>query len=84
MGRGGLPDEVGVWTVVSPKEERREGKRGDPVRGRGVGVESRSDARKKEKRTVHKDGECGTMPRPHRNGVLMGPTQTVSVGHAAK
>ena len=25
---------------------------------------------KKEKRTVHKDGECGTMPRPRENGVL--------------
>ena len=37
---------------------------------------------KKERRAVHKDDQCGTMPRPRENGVLMDPTQMVSVGHA--
>ena len=37
-------------------------------------VESRPDARKKEKRTMHKDGGCGTMSRPHENEVLKDPT----------
>ena len=49
-----------------------------------MGVESHPDAGEKEKHMVHKDGECGTMPRPRKNGVLMGPTQMVSAGHAMK
>ena len=38
--------------------------------GRGVGFESRSDAGEKEKHRVHKDDECGMMPRPCENGEL--------------
>ena len=38
----------------------------------------------KEKCTVHKDGECGTMLRPREKGKLKGPTQTAFVGHAMK
>ena len=54
------------------------------VQGRGMGVESQPDARKKEKHRVHEDGECGMMPQPHENRVLKGPTQTASVGLVAK
>ena len=67
--------------AVSPKEERREGVRyGDD----GVGVESRPDAGEKEKHTVHKDSECGTMPRPRENGVLLILTQTAFAGRTTK
>jgi len=47
-------------------------KRGKGVRyeGRGVGVESRQDAREKEQRTMHKDGEHCTMTRPRENREL--------------
>ena len=47
-------------------------------------VQSRPDAREKEKRTMHKDGECNMMLRPRENGELEDPTQTVSAGHVAK
>ena len=64
--------------AVSPKEERREGVRyGDEgedhewIRGR-----------EKEKRTIHEDGECGTMSRTCEDRVLMGSTPTTSAGHA--
>ena len=49
------------------KEMEREGVR---YEGRGMRVESRPDAREKEKHTVHKDGEHCTMPRPRENGEL--------------
>jgi len=67
-----------------PKRRKKGGEEGGPVRGRGMGVESRLDARKKGKCIVHKDGECGTMPRPRENGELKGPTQMASVGHATQ
>ena len=38
----------------------------------------------KEKCTVHKDGECGTMLWPHEKGKLKGLTQTAFIGHAMK
>ena len=69
-----------MWATVSPKE----GKGGGPVRGRGMGVESLSNARKKEKRIMHKDGKCGAMPQPRENGVLVDSTQMASAGHVAK
>ena len=74
--RGGPLDEAGVRAVVSPKEERNERERGGPVRG--MRRESREPIRcwEKEKRTVHKDGEHGTMPWPCENRVLKDPTQT--------
>ena len=66
--------------AVSPIEERR--------RGSGTGDEaweSRADRMLgKRERTVHEDGECGMMPWPRENGVLMGPTQIASIGHVAK
>ena len=69
--------------AVSPKEERR-----DEEGGSGKGDEARgrepTGCQEKEKRTEHKDGECGTMPRPCENGVLMDPTQMASIGHVAK
>ena len=58
--------------------------------GGGSGTGTRRESREttgcwgKEKHTVHKDGEHGTMPRPRKNGVLKDPTQTTFVGHAAK
>ena len=55
-----------------------------PVWGRERGGREPTECRGKEKRTMHEDGEYGTMPRPHENGVLMDPTQTAFVGHAAK
>ena len=75
-GRGPL-GEAGVRAVMFPKEERKEREGGLWYEGRGMRVESRPDAREKEKRTVHKDGECSTMPRARANGVLTGPTQTI-------
>ena len=65
--RGGPLDEAGMRAVVSPKEERKEREGGVRYEGRGVRVESRPDAGKKEKRTVHKDGEHYMMPRPREN-----------------
>ena len=67
--RGGPLDETGVRAAVSPKDKTGEGK-GVRYGGRGCGVESRPDVREKQKRTVHKDGECGTMPWPRKNGEL--------------
>ena len=52
-------------------KRRQKGKgRGIRYEGRGVRVESRPDAGEKEKRTVHKDGECGTMLWPRENREL--------------
>ena len=55
-----------------PCPQKKKERRGKGVRyeGRGMRVKSRPDAREKEKCTVHKDGECGTMSRPRENGVL--------------
>ena len=76
--REGLLDEGGVRAAVSPKEERREGVRyGDEGED-----QERTGGREKEKRTVHEDGECGTMSRTCEDRVLMGPTPMASVGHA--
>ena len=56
--------------------------------GRGVWYEDegedqeRTEGQEKEKRTVHEDGECGTMSRPCEDRVLMGSTPTASAGHA--
>ena len=65
--RGGPLDKAGMQAVVSPKEERKE-REGVRYEGRGVRVESRPDAGEKEQRTMHKDGEHCTMPRPRENG----------------
>ena len=61
------------------------------MRGKGgvwygdKGVGSRADQMLgKEIRTVHEDDECDTMSQLRENRVLMVPTQTASVGHAAK
>ena len=73
--------------VVSPKEERkkREGEmRGGPVRETTVRGTEPTGRQEKEKCTVHKDSECGTMLRPRKKGKLKGPTQTAFVGHAMK
>ena len=76
--REGSLDEGGVRVVVSPKEERREGVRyGDEGED-----QERTRGREKEKRIVHEDDECGMMSRPCEDRVLMGPTPTVSAGHA--
>ena len=58
------------WLCPQKKKEGR-GK-GVQYGGRGMGVESRPDAREKEKHTVHKDDECGTRQRPRENGDLKG------------
>ena len=77
-GREGSLDEGGVRVVVSPKEERRKGVRyGDEGED-----QERTGGRENEKRTVHEDGECGTMSRTCEDRVLMGPTPTASAGHA--
>ena len=64
--------------TVSLKEERRE--------GIWYGDEDEDQewtrGREKEKRIVHKDGECGTISRTCEDMVLMGPTPTASAGHA--
>jgi len=44
--------------------------------------QERTGGQEKEKHTVHKDGECGTMSRPCEDRVLMGSTPTASAGHA--
>jgi len=67
---------------VFPKEEKKGGEWGVRYGDESAGVESRPDARKKEKRTVHKDGECGTISRTCEERVLMGPKPTTSAGHA--
>ena len=82
--RGGGPlDEAGVRAVVLTKEDKRKGK-GGPVWGTTVRGREPIGRQEKEKRTVHKDGECGTMPWPRENGVLKDPTQTAFAGHVAK
>ena len=73
--------------VVSPKEERkeREGEmRGGPVRETTVRGREPTGRQEKEKCTVHKDGECGTMLWPREKGKLKGLTQTAFTGHATK
>ena len=82
--RGGPLDEAGVRAVVSPKEEGNERKRGGPVRGTRRESQEPTRCWEKEKRTVHKDGEHCTMPRPRENGVLQILTQAAFAGHAAK
>ena len=63
---------------VSPKEERREGVwYGDEGED-----QERTGGQEKEKRTVHEDGECGTMSRTCEDRVIMDSTPTTSVGHA--
>ena len=71
-------DEGGVRAAVSPKEERRE----RVWYGDEDEDQERIRGREKEKRTVHEDGECGTMSRTCEDRVLMGPTPTASTGHA--
>ena len=68
--KGGLLDKAGMRAVVSPKEEGKEREGGVRYEGRGVRVESRPDAGEKEQRTMHKDGEHCTMPRPRENREL--------------
>ena len=70
IGHGALPARATGGEI----KERRGG--GVRYEGRGVRVETRPDAGKKEKHTVHKDGECGTMPWPRENGEQRVPTQT--------
>ena len=67
--RGGPLDEAGVRATMFTKEEKREGK-GGPVRGTRRESREPTGCWEKEKRTVHKDGECGMMLRPHENGEL--------------
>ena len=71
------------WSCHQKKKERR-GKGGSGMRDEAR--ESRADRMlgKKEKHTVHKDGKCGTMPRPCENGTIMDLTPTAFAGHAAK
>ena len=82
--RGGPLDEAGVRATMFTKEEKREGKGRGPVRGTTVRGREPTGRQEKEKRTVHKDGECGTMLRPRENGKLKSSTQTAFVGHTAK
>ena len=64
--------------ALSLKEKRREGVRyGDEGED-----QERTGGQEKEKRTVHEDGECGTMSWPCEDTVLMGPTPTACAGHA--
>ena len=69
-------DEGGLRAAVSPKEKRgvRYGDEGED--------QERTGGQEKEKRTVHEDGECGTMSRICEDRVLMGSTPTASAGHA--
>jgi len=56
-----------------PCSQKKKGGRGNggvQYEGQGERVESRPDVGEKEKRTVHKDGECGMMLRPRENGEL--------------
>ena len=66
--RGAL-DEGGMRATMFTKEERREGEEGSGAGTRHGGQEP-TVCWEKEKRTVHKDGECGTMSRPRENRVL--------------
>ena len=59
------------------KKKEKRGKGGVRYEGRGVRVESRPDAGEKEQRTMHKDGEHCTMPRPRENGELKTDTDNV-------
>ena len=81
--RGGPLDEAGMWAVMSPKEERKE-REGGLVRGMRHESRELTGCWEKEKRTVHKDDECGTMPQPRENGELEDPTQMASAGHTVK
>ena len=72
-GGGGDPlDGEGVQAVVFPREEKERGKVGSGM-GMRARIESRQDAGKKGKRTVHEYGGCGIMPWLHKNGVLVDP-----------
>ena len=70
-GEGSL-DETGVWAAMSPKGERRAGEGGASMGMRAWESRANQMLRKRE-RTVHEDGECGTMPWSHENGVLVDP-----------
>ena len=66
-----------------PKRRKKRGKGGSSTEMRAWGQEP-TGCQEKEKCTVHEDNECGTMSWPCGDKVLIGPTPTVSVGHAAK
>jgi len=70
----GCARQGGVRATGSPKEEKGEGKKGGPVRGMRHETQEPTGYQEREKRTVHKDGECGMMLRPHENGELEGST----------
>ena len=66
--------------------KRRKKGRGKGRSGTGMrhGGQEPTECWEKEKRTVHKDGEHCTMPRPLENGVLQILTQAAFAGHAVK
>ena len=53
-----------------PKRRKKGEDGGSGTRDLALGSRANRMLGKKEKHTVHKDGKCGTMPRPCKNGVL--------------
>jgi len=72
-GGGGDPlDGEGVQAVVFPREEKERGKVGSGM-GMRARIESRQDAGKKGKRTVHEYGGCGIMSWLREDRLLVDP-----------
>ena len=69
--------EVCGWSCLQKKKEGRGVRYGDEGED-----QEWTRGREKEKRTMHEDGECGTMSRPCEERVLMGLTPTACAGHA--
>ena len=66
------------------KRRKKGERRGGPVRGTRRESREPTGCWEKEKRTVHKDAECGIMLWPRENRVLPILTQAAFAGHAAK
>ena len=64
------------WSCPQKKKEGMEVWYGDEGED-----QERTGGRKKEKRTMHEDGECDMMSRPCEDRVLMGSTPMASAGH---
>ena len=64
--RGGSLEETDVRAAMFTKEERREGMEGVRYKGRGVGVESRPDARKRKKAQCSRTASAAQCCGPTR------------------
>ena len=63
------------------KKNERRGKKGGPIQGMRRESQELTGCWEKEKRTVHKDGECGMMLRPCENGEQGPDTDSIHGAH---